>query len=62
MKNCIYQKYLISEGAVLVPENVAKEIKCEKNDSEVIDYDFGGDADYWVDVVHDKSHIALESL
>lgn len=42
MKNCIYQKYLISEGAVLVPENVAKEIKCEKNDSEVIDYDFGG--------------------
>ena len=57
-----YKKYLTSEGIVLVPESVAKEVKCDKFDDKSIDYDFGGEADYWVDVVLDEKHIALESL
>lgn len=58
----IIKKYLTVEGVVLIPENIAKEVKCEGFDEEVIDYDFGGDADCWVDIVLNKDHFALKTL
>ena len=61
----ILQKYL-DEGAVLVRQSVADEIKEKtgKNpDGLYLDgYDFGGDADVWVDVVSDKSHMACDAI
>lgn len=56
------KKYLTTNGVILVPEIIAKEVECEEFDGKSVEYDFGGDADCWVDVVLDKNHIALESL
>ena len=58
----IVKKYLTTNGVILVPEIIAKEVECEEFDGKSVEYDFGGDADCWVDVVLDKNHIALESL
>lgn len=58
----IVRKYLTDEGVVLVPENIAKKVGCEKFNGKELDYDFGGDADHWVDIIYDSNHIALESL
>ena len=61
----ILQKYL-GEGSVLVRQSVADEIreKTGRNpDGLYLDgYDFGGDADVWVDVVSDKSHMACDAI
>lgn len=62
----ILQKYLEDEGAVLVRQSVADEIKAktgENPDELYLDgYDFGGEADVWVDVVRDKSHMAYDAI
>lgn len=61
----ILQKYL-DEGAVLVRQSVADEIKektGENPDGLYLDgYDFGGDADVWVDVVRNKDHMAYDAI
>lgn len=61
----ILQKYL-DEGAVLVRKSVADEIKektGENPDGLYLDgYDFGGDADVWVDVVRNKDHMAYDAI
>ena len=61
----ILQKYL-DEGTVLVRKSVADEIKektGENPDGLYLDsYDFGGDADVWVDVVRNKDHMAYDAI
>ena len=61
----ILQKYL-DEGAVLVRQSVAEEIgekTGENPDGLYLDgYDFGGDADVWVDVVRNKDHMAYDAI
>ena len=61
----ILQKYL-DEGAVLVRQSVAEEIKEKTGKSPAglyLDgYDFGGEADVWIDVVRDKSHMAYDAI
>ena len=61
----ILQKYL-DEGAVLVRQSVADEIKEKTGKSPAglyLDgYDFGGEADVWIDVVRDKSHMAYAAI
>ncbi len=61
----ILQKYL-DEGAVLVRQSVAEEIRektGENPDGLYLDgYDFGGDADVWVDVVRNKDHMAYDAI
>ena len=61
----ILQKYL-DEGAVLVRQSVADEIKEKTGKSPAglyLDgYDFGGEADVWIDVVRDKSHMAYDAI
>ena len=61
----ILQKYL-DEGAVLVRQSGADEIKEKTGKSPAglyLDgYDFGGEADVWIDVVRDKSHMAYDAI
>ena len=61
----ILQKYL-DEGVVLVRQSVADEIKEKTGKSPAglyLDrYDFGGEADVWIDVVRDKSHMAYDAI
>ena len=61
----ILQKYL-DEGAVLVRQSVAEEIRektGENPDGLYLDgYDFGGDADVWVDGVRNKDHMAYDAI
>jgi hypothetical protein len=61
----ILQKYL-DEGAVLVRQSVADEIKAktgESPDELYLDgYDFGGEADVWIDVVKNNNHMAYDAI
>ena len=61
----VLQKYL-DEGTILVRQSVANEIKektGEDPDGLYLDgYDFGGDADVWVDVVRNKDHMAYDAI
>ena len=61
----ILQKYL-DEGAVLVRQSVADEVKAktgESPDDLYLDgYDFGGEADIWIDVVRNKNHMAYDAI
>ncbi len=61
----ILQKYL-DEGAVLVRQSIADEIRektGEDPDGLHLDsYSFGGEADVWIDVVRDKSHMAYDAI
>lgn len=70
----VVKKYLPSSGfpdsVVLVPETVIEgsdfpaetAAKLRELDGQPIDYDFGGEADLFVDVITDKDHYALASL
>ena len=70
----VFKKYLPSSGfpdsVVLVPETVIEgsdfpaetAAKLRELDGQPIDYDFGGEADLFVDVITDKDHYALASL
>lgn len=70
----VVKKYLPSSGfpdsVVLVPETVIKgsdfpaetAAKLRELDGQPIDYDFGGEADLFVDIITDKDHYALASL
>lgn len=70
----VVKKYLPSGGfpdsVVLVPEAVIEgsdfpaetAAKLRELDGQPIDYDFGGEADLFVDVITDKDHYALASL
>lgn len=61
----ILQKYL-DEGAVLVRQSVADEIKAktgENPDELYLDgYDFGGEVDVWIDVVRNNNHMAYDAI
>lgn len=50
-------------GIILVMPKAINEFK-KKNiiDDQVIEYDFGGDSDYAVDVVEDETHYAISEL
>jgi len=60
----ILQEYLAVPcgGVVLIPEDILNTLPEEQknflqeNDGGYIDYDFGGDADLWVDSVVTKEH------
>lgn len=59
----IIKKYLFSHDSqvvVLVPEEVAKRNQLTHLDGEEVDYDCGGDADFWVDVVTDGHYFIKE--
>ena len=70
----VVKKYLPSSGfpdsVVLVPETVIKDsdfpaetaAKLRELDGQPVDYDFGGEADVFVDIITDKDHYALASL
>lgn len=67
----VVKKYLASpDSIVLVPEQVINDsdfpaetaAKLKELDGQPIDYDFGGEADLFVDVILNKNHYALESL
>lgn len=62
-------KYLgAGSGAVLVREDVLTELPdkqreaVKESDNNVIDYDFGGDADMWVETVLSADHYFFDSM
>lgn len=65
----ILQEYLtVSGGVVLIQEDVLGTLSDEQktflfeNDGSDIDYDFGGDADIWVESVITKDHYFFGSM
>ena len=62
----ILSKYLDAEGVVLVPESNQAGIKRLANrdihDDEDIYYDFGGDANVWVDIAFDEDSYPINEL
>lgn len=61
----IIREYL-EPGVVLVEESVAAQLESEHgidlSDGRDVDYDFGGEADYYVDIVKDKGHYLVSEL
>lgn len=67
----VISKYLDDDGSIWIPEQVAKELESQgcavqgklvnaDLDGQLVEYDFGGDPDQWIDVVHDGVHLCLE--
>jgi len=60
----IIRKYIDCESVILVKESLIKELNLDED--EVIDhgdgYDFGGEADIWVDVVSNEGHFFLQEM
>ena len=62
----ILRKYLDSKCVILVKEEVANKIKTTED--ELTDYisdssyDFGSDADIWIDIVASSNHLFIESF
>lgn len=61
----ILQKYL-DEGAVLVRQSIADEIREKTGENPdglyLYGYDFGGEADVWIDVVRNRDHMAYAAI
>ena len=59
-------KSYLEPGVVLVEEDMVAQIEAEHgidlSDGRDVDYDFGGEADYYVDIVRDKSHYLIGEL
>jgi hypothetical protein len=51
------------EGAVVIPPDMVERLteahRAIPEDGELVDYDFGGDPDYALDVVYDTEHLFL---
>lgn len=61
----IIKKYLFdhdSQVMVLVPEEVEKRNQLTHLDGEEVDYDCGGDADFWVDVVSSDGYYFIRRV
>lgn len=51
-----------SAVVVLIPENIAKRNNLTHLDEEEIDYDCGGDADLWVELVSHDNHYFISEM
>lgn len=51
--------YLDQPGVTLVKESFAKELGLNEDNIEDVTYDFGGDADIWVDLVSSDKHMFI---
>lgn len=65
----IVSKYLsaLQEGGILISPNMVRELEKQAGkpfDGEVFldDYEFGGEADLWVDIVRAESHMAFDAV
>lgn len=62
----ILQEYLCNDadGIVLIPMELVNtlNIKEDITDGTTVSYDFGGEADVWLDIVTDKSHLFLNEI
>ena len=62
----VLKKYLNAEGVVLVPEENVKGIERLKQhgleNNEEISYDFGGDANVWVDIAYHEESYPINDL
>ena len=62
----VLQKYLDDDGVILIHKIVAD--KLEKEVGYSVDgiflpgYDFGGEADKWVDIICDEQHFAYQTI
>ncbi len=62
----ILKKYLGESGVVLVPQHVYDKLPDNKKEAleseQQIDYDFGGEADVWVDFALSEDAYALTNI
>ena len=63
----ILQRYLEDDnGVVLIQSSTAADMFGEQANEldglDLMDYNFGGEADMWVDIVHSPSHYAAEAI
>lgn len=65
----VINRLLAGEGVVLITEDAAEIIaadigisKEDLNEKYLDSYDYGGDADKWVDVVRTEEHILVDYL
>lgn len=63
----ILQRYLEDDGGVvLIQSSTAATMFGKQTDEldglDLMDYNFGGEADVWVDIVHSPSHCAAEAV
>lgn len=65
----IINRLLSGEGIVLIPEKLARELAKQMNveydelEEMYLDaYDYGGEADKWVDIVRTMDHICIDYI
>lgn len=65
----ILEKYLSgNEGCVLIPETLVESLpqkqqeRLQKSDCGLVDYDYGGEADVWVDMVQSPDAYFLKDF
>lgn len=60
----ILQRYLEDDGGVVLIQSstAAGEQADELGGLDLMDYNFGGEAGVWVDIVHSPSHYAAEAI
>ena len=63
----VLQRYLEDDGGVvLIQSSTAATMFGKQTDEldglDLMDYNFGGEADVWVDIVHSPSHCAAEAI
>ena len=54
-----FMKYLASEGLVIVKKEIADKFGITDGS---YNYDFGGEADYWLDIVSDENHLFIDKV
>lgn len=55
----VLRKYVNGSGVILIPAELAEKTGVEEQE---VEYDFGGDADVWVDIVRDETHHLYDIL
>lgn len=62
----VLKNYLNDKGVILIPEENTKGIEklkqYELDDYEDVWYDFGGEADIWVDIASHEDHYVIKKL
>jgi hypothetical protein len=61
----VIKKYLAGQDAgviVLIPEDIAERNQLTHLDEEEIDYDCGGDADLWVELISHDDHYFIREI
>ncbi len=63
----LLKEYLDGQDRIFIPEELVSQFKPEEQekiqnlDEQEIEYNFGGEADMWVEIVHHAGHFFFET-